>query len=254
MSALIILVLAAALLLTVAVWMVSVFRRPSPARHEPGEIRLIFPGGSKTAPIEEDRSPEEEEDRSPEEVEELEPADEGLRPQPMSRSMAEALEISAARGRPAAQPDGGSDRNGANGAGRKGVGVDEDRALAGETVQFRRPQDEAVQLLPGRLEVLDGEHPNEEVRFVRMPGELPQITFGREVGPPHRHVRLRTMTASRLHARMTYRSGRWTITNLSATNPVHINDVAIESVGEGRVLDDGDRIEMGEIVFRFRSH
>ncbi|MGI8498369.1 MAG: FHA domain-containing protein [Gemmatimonadaceae bacterium] len=246
MSALIIVVLATALLLTVAVWMVSVFRRPSPARHEPGEIQLIFPGGSKTVPIEEDRSPED--------AEEPVPADGNRRPQPVSRSMAEALEISAARGRPAAQPDGGSGRNGANGAGGKGVGVDEDRALGGETVQFRRPQDEAVQLLPGRLEVLDGEHPNEEVRFVRMPGELPQVTFGREAGPPHRHVRLRTMTASRLHARMTYRNGRWTITNLSATNPVHINDIAIESVGEGRVLDDGDRIEMGEIVFRFRSH
>ena len=40
-----------------------------------------------------------------------------------------------------------------------------------ETVRFRRPADEALQLLPGRLEVLGGEPRREEIRFVRAPGE-----------------------------------------------------------------------------------
>ncbi|MDQ6885859.1 MAG: FHA domain-containing protein [Gemmatimonadota bacterium] len=242
MSPLVIL-LAAALVLTVIVWMVSVFRHPAAPRREAGVIRLIFPGGSKTAPIDEGR-PHEEQDH--------ERGDGRRHPRPTPNSSDEAVEIPRVHARNGSQRADGWERGTPNGA--TASGADDDRVLAGETVQFRRPQDEAVQLLPGRLEVVDGEDPNEEVRFVRVPGELPQITFGREAGPPHRHVRLRTMTASRLHARMTYRSGRWTITNLSATNPVHINDIAIESVGEGRVLDDGDRIEMGEIVFRFRSH
>src|SRR3982751_2108271 len=43
-----------------------------------------------------------------------------------------------------------------------------------ETVHFRRPTDQAVQLLPGRLVVLSGLTMPGEIRFVRVPGERPQ--------------------------------------------------------------------------------
>lgn len=125
--------------------------------------------------------------------------------------------------------------------------------VGGETVQFRRPTDEPLQLLPGRLEILQGENAGQDIRFVRVLGETPQIIFGREAGPAHRNVTLHSPTVSRRHACLEFSKGRWTITNLSHTNPVLINDEELAAAGETRALHEGDRIELGEVVFRFRS-
>jgi predicted component of type VI protein secretion system len=51
-------------------------------------------------------------------------------------------------------------------------------------------------------------------------------------------------------------SGRWRLENLSATNPVVVNGRALAADGTdaGSVpLGEGDRIEMGEVVFRFHE-
>ncbi len=124
---------------------------------------------------------------------------------------------------------------------------------ASKVVHTIPPMDGTLQFLPGRLEVIDGEHPGRDVRFVRTWGEVPEITFGRVSGPPYRHVQLRSQTVSRQHARMHYVDGRWKLTNLSQTNPVVINGEALDSAHGSRVLRDGDQIEMGEVVFRFRE-
>jgi hypothetical protein len=124
---------------------------------------------------------------------------------------------------------------------------------ASKVVHTIPPMDGTLQFLPGRLEVIDGEQPGRDVRFVRTWGEVPEITFGRVSGPPYRHVQLRSQTVSRQHARMQYVDGRWKMTNLSQTNPVVINGEALDSAHGSRVLRDGDQIEMGEVVFRFRE-
>jgi hypothetical protein len=124
---------------------------------------------------------------------------------------------------------------------------------ASKVVHTIPPMDGTLQFLPGRLEVIDGDTPGRDVRFVRTWGEVPEITFGRVTGPPYRHVQLRSQTVSRQHARMQYVDGRWKMTNLSQTNPVIINGEALETAHGTRVLRDGDQIEMGEVVFRFRE-
>lgn len=124
---------------------------------------------------------------------------------------------------------------------------------ASKVVHAIPPMDGTLQFLPGRLEVIDGEAPGRDVRFVRTWGEVPEITFGRVSGPPYRHVQLRSQTVSRQHARMQYVDGRWKMTNLSQTNPVVINGQPLDSAHGSRVLRDGDQIEMGEVVFRFRE-
>ena len=80
------------------------------------------------------------------------------------------------------------------------------------------------------------------------------VTFGRSEGEPHKHVQLDARTVSRQHASMRFRDGQWQIMNLSRTNPVVVNGEAL-SAGEvaARVLVDGDHLEMGEVVFRFRA-
>ena len=114
-----------------------------------------------------------------------------------------------------------------------------------------------VQFLPGRLEVLQGRGvAGQELRFIRPENssELPAVTFGRGEGPPYRHVQLRAPTVSRLHGRIVLQDGGvWTLENLSTTNPIILNGVELANGSLPEPLADGDRIEMGEIVFRYRQ-
>lgn len=120
------------------------------------------------------------------------------------------------------------------------------------TVRRDRPFDGTLQFLPGRLEVVEGRDVGHEVKFVRTPGpDGTSITFGRSEGPLYRHVQLFEATVSRQHARMSLDGKAWSLTNLSATNPVVVNGAPLEGEGSTVVLRDADRIEMGEVVFRF---
>ncbi len=122
-------------------------------------------------------------------------------------------------------------------------------------VRYERSPDGTLQLLPGRLEVLangQGEA-GEEIRFVRAPDQEPEVTFGRSEGVPYRHVQLHSPTVSRIHARMRFADGRWTLRNESSTNPTLLNGSPLDSGVEAPTLKDGDRIEMGEAVFRFHQ-
>ncbi|CAN5337840.1 hypothetical protein BH24GEM3_BH24GEM3_16090 [soil metagenome] len=125
--------------------------------------------------------------------------------------------------------------------------------VEGRTVRYYRPVDDTVQFLPGRLEIVEGEDRGQDIRFIRTAGVVAEITFGRSSGPPHRHVQLRARTVSRDHARLRYERDGWRVGNLSRTNPVVVNGEELHSVEDTRALSDGDLIEMGEVVFRFRE-
>jgi hypothetical protein len=129
----------------------------------------------------------------------------------------------------------------------------EDRLVPNETIRFRRPVEEPVQLLPGRLEVVSGDVSHREIRFVRIPGEPMQLILGREGGPSPQYVALKSGTVSRQHARLAFKNGRWAVENLSKTNPVVVNDEELSHVEGERSLDDGDQLELGEVVLRFHA-
>ena len=112
--------------------------------------------------------------------------------------------------------------------------------------------DPTLQLLPGRLEILAG-MPGDSIRFIKQPGAVQRITLGRTQGEPGAHVQIPSPTVSRLHVRMNFEGGGWTIENLSATNPVSINGRPATGQGAQMVLSEGDRIEMGEVAFCFRK-
>jgi hypothetical protein len=113
------------------------------------------------------------------------------------------------------------------------------------------PVQGTMQLLPGRLEVTAGLNSQKEFRFVRVPGQ-PNVTFGRYSGEPHTHIQVDSPTVSRKHATMRFHMGEWRITNLSSTNPVIVNGEQLPTEVE-RVLNDGDQVEMGEVIFRFHA-
>lgn len=94
----------------------------------------------------------------------------------------------------------------------------------------------------------------QEIRFVRQPGQsVTEVTFGRQDGVPYRHVQLHEPTVSRLHAKVTLEGKDWRLTNLSRTNPVTLNGASMAPENTSILLKEGDRIEMGEVVFRFRA-
>lgn len=118
----------------------------------------------------------------------------------------------------------------------------------------QRPMDGTLQFLPGRFEVIEGREIGQEIRFVRQPGSAQtEVTFGRQDGTAYRHVQLHEPTVSRLHAKMTLEDRNWRLTNLSATNPVSVNGKPLDPDHGSVMLRDGDRVEMGEVVFRFRA-
>jgi pSer/pThr/pTyr-binding forkhead associated (FHA) protein len=115
------------------------------------------------------------------------------------------------------------------------------------------PADGRLQFLPGALEVVDGADLQREIRFLRSGGPVTEYTIGRSAGPATSHVQLPVSTVSRLHARMRFAEGAWTISNLSSTNPLRVNGRELSVAEESPALADGDRIEVGEVVLRFRG-
>ena len=49
-----------------------------------------------------------------------------------------------------------------------------------------------------------------------------------------------------------WRDGHWYLRNLSTTNPVARNGTLLDTI-DTPCVQDGDRIEMGEVIFTFRS-
>ncbi len=125
--------------------------------------------------------------------------------------------------------------------------------IEGERLRFSVPAEGTLQFLPGRLQIAAGLDSGREIRFVNVPGpEGATVTFGRSEGAMYRHIQLRDQTVSRSHARMQLVDGQWELRNLSRTNAVVHNGREL-ATGEQQLLQDGDRIEMGEVLFTFRD-
>ena len=134
----------------------------------------------------------------------------------------------------------------------EGIAAPSEMVEAGP-VRFERASEGTLQLLPGRFVIESDAGKGEEIRFVRIPGAPAQITFGRSAGPAHRHVQLQSPTVSRLHAELNFNENTWTLQNRSATNPTLLNGRSLGSQVSAVNLQDGDRVEMGEVVFLFHK-
>lgn len=111
-----------------------------------------------------------------------------------------------------------------------------------------------LRMLPGRLEYVDGTGAAADIRFVHCSaGPEQRVTLGRGDGPSYEHVQLQSPTVSRMHAALCYRDGRWTIANLSETNPLRLNGLELAADSTAVPLSDGDLIELGEVMLRFRG-
>lgn len=152
---------------------------------------------------------------------------------------------------PVALPVGTS---GAQAAAGQPVDIDE-----GKTIRVARPDSSqgTLQILPGRLEITGGGDQGRlpDIRFVRDPVALgdPEMTFGRTGNVSPTHMILKSQTVSRLHAKMRFSGGQWTIQNFSDTNPLLMNGQPLRVEAPPAKLKSGDTIEMGEVSFRFHD-
>lgn len=122
---------------------------------------------------------------------------------------------------------------------------------ASETIRLPTASDGTIQLLPGRLVMVQGPEVGREFRFLRVGNQpVPEVTIGRASGPPYRHIQLSAATVSRMHARIRYQDGRWLLTNLSTTNPLHLNGRELPLMHDAP-LTDGDRIQLGEVELSY---
>jgi hypothetical protein len=126
--------------------------------------------------------------------------------------------------------------------------------VEGTQLRFFRAEEGTLEFLPGRLEVVGGEDTGQEIHFARQVGDDDlTVTFGRSEGPPLRHVQLLDPTVSRQHAKMTYVGQQWQLANMSTTNAVLVNGASLPDHGEPITLQDGDRLEMGAVIFVFHA-
>jgi hypothetical protein len=136
-------------------------------------------------------------------------------------------------------------------------------AVSGKTVKMFAPSAAAgttIKLLPGKLEVIAGETDSRAgtIRFYRPQGGEPEggyrFSFGRGQGTPLQHVQLDSQTVSRKQATVRYQQSKHYLLNQASaeSNPTIVNDRPL-SVDEEVLLEDGDRIEMGEIIMVYHE-
>jgi hypothetical protein len=124
---------------------------------------------------------------------------------------------------------------------------------ASETIRLPTAADGTVQLLPGMLTMTQGPEVGREYRFLRIGSQpIPEVTMGRASGPSYRHIHLPAVTVSRMHARIRYNDRNWRIANLSMTNPLRLNGHELSPLEES-VLNDGDKIQLGEVELTYRD-
>ncbi len=122
--------------------------------------------------------------------------------------------------------------------------------IDGKTVRFHAPPPGTVKVLSGHFEIQGDDKDQGLIRLFGGEGGHTEITFGRRDGKPYEHVQLKVPSVSRLQARVRVQNGTYEIKDESGTNPTRVNGREIQ---DWTGLDEGDRVEMGEVSFVFHD-
>lgn len=129
-----------------------------------------------------------------------------------------------------------------------------DGVLESKTIKIQTPPPDTLKMLPGYLEVLEGDGEVNEIRLFFPPNaSTPEITFGRAEGREYGHVQLKPPTVSKRQAAIVFEEGVFRLVNYSDVNPTRVDSAPL-GVNESKDLEDEALIEMGEIRFRFHAN
>jgi pSer/pThr/pTyr-binding forkhead associated (FHA) protein len=120
----------------------------------------------------------------------------------------------------------------------------------GGVVHAGQPPAGALDVLPGRFLVDEGDRQTELRIFRTASGERVETTIGRDTGPPYRHIQLLPASVSGKHAKLVFDKGRYSLINYARTNPTRVNGEEIEENASRRLVDN-DRIEIGDVVMTY---
>lgn len=122
----------------------------------------------------------------------------------------------------------------------------------GDVVRAGHPPAGALDVLPGRFLVDEGDRETEVRIFRTSPGERVETTIGRDPGPPYRHIQLLPSSVSSKHAKLVFDKRSYSLINYARANPTRVNGEEVEENASRRLVD-GDRIEIGEVVMTYRE-
>jgi len=122
----------------------------------------------------------------------------------------------------------------------------------GGVVHAGQPPAGALEVLPGRFLVDEGDRQTELRIFRTGPAERVETTIGRDPGPPYRHIQLLPASVSGKHAKLVFDKRSYSLINYARTNPTRVNGEEIEENASRRLVDN-DRIEIGEVVMTYRE-
>ncbi len=133
-----------------------------------------------------------------------------------------------------------------------GLALPPPTVVEGSTIKFHAPPPGTLKVLPGRFEVV-GDPSVKEIRVFKTKDDVEtDVTLGRAAGPPYSHIQLKPQTVSAKQCKLMYSNGTYTIINYSSTNPTRVNGEAL-GTGDSRRLNDGDKIEMGEVTLIYHE-
>ena len=122
----------------------------------------------------------------------------------------------------------------------------------GGVVHAGQPPSGALDVLPGRFLVDEGDRETEIRIFRTSPADRVETTIGRDPGPPYRHIQLLPASVSGKHAKLVFDKRSYSLINYARTNPARVNGEEIEENASRRLVDN-DRIEIGEVVMTYRE-
>lgn len=129
----------------------------------------------------------------------------------------------------------------------------EPKILETPTIKIAAPPPGTLKLLPGHLEVVGGDNTLKEIRFYKLKNqEEPEITFGRGSGPIYTHVQLKSVTVSSKQAKLIYTNKKYVLINYATVNQTSVNGKVLPKDGSV-TLEEGNKIEMGEVLFVFHE-
>jgi hypothetical protein len=129
------------------------------------------------------------------------------------------------------------------------------QVIEGGTIKMFAPPPGTLKILPGRFSVASGDEVVKEIRFYKVKGQsTPELTFGRAPGAPFTHIQLKPMTVSSRQAKLTFINNQWILTNFApeSSNPTKYNGRDLPVDGQV-ALQEGDRVEMGEVQLIFHA-
>ncbi|MGE5341119.1 MAG: FHA domain-containing protein [Candidatus Omnitrophota bacterium] len=125
--------------------------------------------------------------------------------------------------------------------------------IEGQTIKMTSPPAGTLKLLPGRLEVVAGDDIIKNIRFYKAKNrEETEITFGRGPGPDYTHIQLNSDSVSAKQAKIMYMNGTYTLINYSTVNPTVVSNISLGKENSVN-LEEGTRIEMGNVTFIFHA-